>query len=127
MENQSASIDARQSPAYVPVKFLLADALTQRADKIMLDFTADAVGIRYQIDGIWHNAMPKVRDMKKGEEGPSIDRPLGDMMLAVLKRACHLNMAERRARQEGKLRVEFGGHKFDTIFLSQERRPGMRC
>jgi type II secretory ATPase GspE/PulE/Tfp pilus assembly ATPase PilB-like protein len=126
MENQAALIEARQSPAYVPVKFLLADALTQRADKIMLDYTADAVGIRYQIDGIWHNAMPKVREMKKSEEGPSVDRPLGDMMLAVMKRVCHLNMQERRARQEGKMRVEFNGHKFDTVLLSQGTPTGER-
>jgi type II secretory ATPase GspE/PulE/Tfp pilus assembly ATPase PilB-like protein len=126
MENQAALIDARQSAAFVPVKFLLADALTQRADKIMLDYTADAVGIRYQIDGIWHNAMPKVREMKKGEEGPSVDRALGDMMLAVLKRVCHLNMQERRARQEGKLRIEFGGNKYDTTFLSQGTQTGER-
>ncbi len=126
MENQAALIEARQSPAYVPVKFLLADALAQRADKIMLDYTADAVGIRYQIDGIWHNAMPKVREMKKNEEGPSVDRPTGDMMLAVMKRVCHLKMEERRARQEGKMRVEFGGHKFDTVLLSQGTNTGER-
>ncbi|HEX5106442.1 MAG TPA: hypothetical protein VFV87_21635, partial [Pirellulaceae bacterium] len=126
MENQSALIEARQSPAYVPVKFLLADALAQRADKIMLDYTADAVNIRYQIDGIWHNALPKVREMKKGEEGPSVDRALGDMMLAVMKRVGHLNMQERRARQEGKMRVEFGGNKFDTTLLSQGTPTGER-
>jgi type II secretory ATPase GspE/PulE/Tfp pilus assembly ATPase PilB-like protein len=126
MENQAALIEARQSPAYVPVKFLLADALTQRADKIMLDYTADAVGIRYQIDGIWHPAMPKVREMKKGEEGPSVDRPTGDMMLAVMKRVCHLKMEERRARQEGKMKVEFGGNKFDTVLLSQGTQTGER-
>ena len=62
MENQAALIEARQSPAYVPVKFLLADALAQRADKIMLDYTADAVAVRYQIDGMWHNATPKVHE-----------------------------------------------------------------
>lgn len=127
MENQAAVIEARQSPAYVPVKFLLADALAQRADKIMLDYTADAVGVRYQIDGIWHNAMPKVRDLPKGQEGPSIDRPLGDMMLAVIKRVCHLSMQERRARQEGKMRVEFGGNKFDTTLLSQGTQTGERA
>lgn len=127
MENQAALIEARQSPAYVAVKFLLADGLTQRSDKIMLDYTADAVGIRYQIDGIWHNAMPKVREMKKGEEGPSVDRPTGDMMLAVMKRVCHLKMEERRARQEGKMRVEYNGHKFDTVLLSQGTPTGERA
>jgi type II secretory ATPase GspE/PulE/Tfp pilus assembly ATPase PilB-like protein len=92
----------------------------------MLDFTADAVAVRYQIDGLWHNANPKVRDLPKGQDGPQIDRPLGDMMLAVLKRVAHLNMQERRARQEGKLRVEFGGNKYDGTFLSQGTPTGER-
>lgn len=121
MENQAAIIDARQSPAYVPLKFLLADALTQRADNVMLDYTATGVSVRYQIDGIWHNATPKVDEKKP------LDRQLGDMMLAVLKRVCHLNMTERRAKQEGKLRVEFGGSKFDTKLVSQGTQSGERA
>jgi type II secretory ATPase GspE/PulE/Tfp pilus assembly ATPase PilB-like protein len=126
-ENQSAMIEARQSPAFVAVKFLLADALTQRADKVMLDYTADGVACRYQIDGVWHNAAPKVRELKKGETGPSLDRPTGDAMLAVLKRICHLKPAERRARQEGKFKVEFSGNKFDTSVLSQGTQTGERA
>jgi type II secretory ATPase GspE/PulE/Tfp pilus assembly ATPase PilB-like protein len=121
MENQSATIDARQSPGFVPVKFLVADALAQRADKVMLDYTADAVAVRYEIDGIWHPATPKVH-----EKDP-LNRELGDMMLAVLKRLCHLNMADRRSRQEGKLKVEFGGNKYDGLLLSQGTQTGERA
>jgi type II secretory ATPase GspE/PulE/Tfp pilus assembly ATPase PilB-like protein len=36
-------------------------------------------------------------------------------------------MEERRARQEGKLRVEFGGEKYDTTFLSQGTPTGERA
>ncbi len=121
MENQSATIDARQSPGFVPVKFLLADALAQRADKVMLDYTADAVAVRYEIDGIWHPATPKVH-----EKDP-LNRELGDMMLAVLKRLCHLNMADRRSRQEGKLKAEFNGNKYDALLLSQGTPTGERA
>lgn len=120
MENQAATIEARQSPAFVPVKFLLSDALMQRADKVMLDYTADAVAVRYEIDGMWHAANPKVH-----EKDP-LNRQLGDMMLAVLKRISHLNMNERRARQEGKFKVEFGGNKFDMTLLSQGTPTGER-
>jgi type II secretory ATPase GspE/PulE/Tfp pilus assembly ATPase PilB-like protein len=121
MENQAATIDARQSPAFVATKFLLADGLAQRADKIMLDYTADAVAVRYEIDGMWHNANPKVH-----EKDP-LNRQLGDMMLAVFKRIAHLNMTERRARQEGKLKVEFGGNKYDTTLLCQGTPTGERA
>src|SRR5262249_45096210 len=46
MENQQALIEARQSTAFVSNKFMIADALEQRADKIMLEFTAAEVAVR---------------------------------------------------------------------------------
>jgi type II secretory ATPase GspE/PulE/Tfp pilus assembly ATPase PilB-like protein len=121
MENQSATIDARQSPGFVPLKFLVADALAQRADKIMLDYTADAVAVRYEIDGLWHPVNPKVH-----EKDP-LNRELGDMMLAVVKRICHLNMTDRRSRQDGKLKIELSGNKYDGLLLSQGTQTGERA
>lgn len=120
MENQQALIEARQSPAFVPVKHLLADALTQRAEKIRLEYTADAVAVQYLIDGVWLTVAPKVHPKQP------LDRQLGDAMLAVLKRLCHLKPAERRARQEGKVRIEFEGNKWDTGLLSQGTPTGER-
>lgn len=120
MENQQALIEGRQSPAYVSVKYLLADGLTQRSEKIMLEFTAEAVAVRYLIDGVWHNAAPKVHEKQP------LDRALGDQMLAVLKRICHLKMEERRAKQDGKMKVEFEGNKYDVSFTSQGTPTGER-
>jgi type II secretory ATPase GspE/PulE/Tfp pilus assembly ATPase PilB-like protein len=120
MENQTALIEARQSPAFVALKYLLADAITQRAERIMLEYTSDAVAVRYQVDGVWLNATPKV-DPKK-----PLDRPLGDALLVALKRLCHLKTAERRAKQEGKTRVEFEGNKYDTTLTTQGTQTGER-
>jgi hypothetical protein len=120
MENQQALIEARQSTAYISAKYLIADALTQRADKIMLEFTANAVEARYQIDNVWHNAAPKLHEKRP------LDRHLGDAILAVLKRVCHLNVQERRARQEGKTKIEFSGNKYDTTVQSQGTQTGER-
>ena len=72
----------------------------------MLEFTADAVAVRYQIDGVWHNATPKVRS-----KSSRLDRPLGDAMLLVLKRICHLKPQERRAKQEGKMQDRIRGQQ----------------
>ncbi|MDX1948533.1 MAG: ATPase, T2SS/T4P/T4SS family [Pirellulaceae bacterium] len=127
MENQQAVIESRQSPAFVSVKILLADALGQRADKIMLDYTKDGVACRYQIDGVWHNANPQVRELKKGDPGPVLNREIGDQMLAVLKRISHLKMTERRAKQEGKFKIEFGGAKYDASLVSQGTPTGERA
>jgi type II secretory ATPase GspE/PulE/Tfp pilus assembly ATPase PilB-like protein len=120
MENQQALVEARQSAAYVAVKFLLADVIAQRAERIMLEYTANDVSVRYQVDGVWLNATPKV-DPKK-----PLDRALGDSMLAVLKRICHLKTQERRAKQDGKMRVQFEGNKYDTTLTSQGTPAGER-
>jgi type II secretory ATPase GspE/PulE/Tfp pilus assembly ATPase PilB-like protein len=122
MENQQALIEARQSAvAYVSVKRLLADAIANRAEKVFLDFTANDVAVRYQIDGVQHAVTPKVHDKH------ALDRKLGDTMLAILKRVCHLKPEERRARQDGKMRIEFEGSKWDTSFVSQGTQTGERA
>ena len=51
-------LTARQSTGCVPARELIDDALAQRATHVMLDFTAEAVGVRYQIDGVWHDRSP---------------------------------------------------------------------
>jgi type II secretory ATPase GspE/PulE/Tfp pilus assembly ATPase PilB-like protein len=119
-ENQQALIEARQVSAYISVKYLLADAIKQRAERILLEYTADAVAVRYQIDGVMHSVTPKVH------EKLPLDRQLGDAMLLVLKRVAHLKTQERRAKQEGKLRVEFDGNKYDTTLTTQGTQTGER-
>jgi type II secretory ATPase GspE/PulE/Tfp pilus assembly ATPase PilB-like protein len=124
MENQQALVEARQSAqAFVQLKYLLADALKQRAEQIMLEFTSDAVTARYQVDGVWVNANPKLHE--KSSHG-HLDRAAGDGMLLILKRICHLKPQERRAKQEGKLKVDFEGSKYDTTLTSQGTQTGER-
>jgi type II secretory ATPase GspE/PulE/Tfp pilus assembly ATPase PilB-like protein len=119
--NQQELIEGRQSPAYVAVKYLLADAINQRTEKIMLEYTANAIAVRYLIDGVWQNVTPKVHDKQP------LDRALGDSMLLVLKRIAHLNGQDRRTKQEGKLRVEFEGTKWDTTLQTQGTPTGERA
>jgi type II secretory ATPase GspE/PulE/Tfp pilus assembly ATPase PilB-like protein len=121
LENQQALIEARNSGGFVATKYLLADAFAQRAERIMLDYTADAVAVRYQVDGVWINVTPKV-DPKK-----PLDRTMGDAIEVVLKRLCHLKPQERRAKQEGKMRVEFEGSKYNTTLTTQGTQTGERA
>ncbi|WP_425614121.1 ATPase, T2SS/T4P/T4SS family [Anatilimnocola sp. NA78] len=119
--NQANMIEARQSPAYVPVKRLLADGIENRAEKIMLDFTAEAVTVRYYVDGVWHNGNPKIHEKEQ------LTRQWGDQMLFVLKKLAALNPADRRNKQEGKLKVEFNNAKYDTQLMSQGTPTGERA
>ena len=113
-ENQAHLLMARQSPGYVFVKELVADSLTRRADRVMLDYTKEAVGMRYEIDGVWHNVEPR-------------DRESGDVMLAVMKKISSLNMDERRARQEGEFKAKYGSAKYTCQLVSQGTKVGERA
>ena len=52
-KNQANMIEARQSPAFITLKEIIADAVSKRAEKVLFDYTAEAVGMKYQIDGVW--------------------------------------------------------------------------
>jgi general secretion pathway protein E len=47
-------------------------------------------------------------------------------MLLALKRIAHLKLQERRAKQEGKLRLEYEGSKYDTTLTTQGTQTGER-
>jgi type II secretory ATPase GspE/PulE/Tfp pilus assembly ATPase PilB-like protein len=93
---------------------LLHDALTHHADGIMLDYGAANVGVRYLIDGMWHNSAPQ-------------DRLTADPMLAVMKTIAALNMNERQARQAGSFGVEAAGAKYNCRIATQGTQGGERA
>lgn len=113
-ENQAHLIMARQSPGFVLVKELLADVLSRRATRVMLDYSQEAVEVRYDIDGVWHAVASR-------------DRESGDVILAVMKKIASLNMDERRARQEGEFGGKYDGHKFTGQLVSQGTKTGERA
>lgn len=110
---QGNLIQVRQNPAFTYAMALVAEALSRRADIIMLDFTRDAVGVRYSVEGLWMQQPPR-------------DRQSGDAMLFCLKKLANLNPTERRAKQEAKLGVEFLGRKSTIFFTSQGVPTGER-
>lgn len=106
-------LTARQAPGFLPARELLAQALDNRADAVMLDYTQQSVSVRFQVDGVWH-------------PGENLEREPGDMLLAVLKVLCALNPNERRARQEGTFGAEYQGKKHSPRLMSQGTQTGER-
>jgi type II secretory ATPase GspE/PulE/Tfp pilus assembly ATPase PilB-like protein len=106
-------LTARQSPGFLVAREILAQAFGNRSDAILLDYTAAAVGVRFQIDGVWN-------------PGQGLEREPGDMLGAVLKTICALNAAERRARQSGGFGAEFEGKKYSCRLTSQGTKTGER-
>lgn len=110
---QGILIACRATEQYPIVIMLLAQALSVRADQILMDCTAQGVTVRCRVDGLWENM-------------PPMDRPTGDGVMVVLKRLCNLNPTDRRSRQTAKLGV---GHMGDWIieFTSQGVPTGERA
>jgi type II secretory ATPase GspE/PulE/Tfp pilus assembly ATPase PilB-like protein len=91
-------LTARQSPGYLLVKDLVADMSTRRCDRTLLEYGPQAVVVKNEIDGVWHN-------------GEARDRESADVMLAVMKTLANLDAKERRKKQEGKFGAVYDGKK----------------
>ncbi|MEM7311609.1 MAG: ATPase, T2SS/T4P/T4SS family [Planctomycetota bacterium] len=113
-KNQASLISARQSDGFLPAKAMIANAIDHRANKIMMDFTANEVVSKFQVDGVWHDS-------------DGHDREEGDMILEVIKRLAGGNPEERRKRQQGRFRTEYDGGKLDTTLLTQGTKTGERA
>lgn len=112
-KNQANLIEARQSPAYVTLKDIFADAVAKRAERVLFDYTADNVGVKYQIDGVWLDLPPR-------------DRESSDPIAAVMKKLCNLRVNDRKSKQEGAFSAEYQGAKYMCPFISQGTATGER-
>jgi len=110
---QANGIQARQNPGYTYAMALLAEALSKRADSLMLDYTQAAVALQFSVDGLPQNA-------------PQRDRASGDAMLVCFKLLADLKPGERQARQEGRFGAEFRGQKYIVNLVSQGVKTGER-
>ncbi len=112
-EAQGLMIAARQLPGYPVALVLLANAISARADRILMDYSAQGAVVRYRIDGVW-------------ETLPPLDRPTGDAALVVYKKMFGLNPAERRAKQDAKFATNFKEIDWVILFTSAGVQSGER-
>lgn len=99
-------IQARNSPGYSLVKDLVVEMAQRRAERVLLDFTQQAVNVRLEIDGVWHS-------------GEARDRESSDVMLAVIKTLANMNVSERRKKQIGKFGAKYEGHSYCCALTSK--------
>ncbi len=109
--DQANLIAARQSPGFLVAKEVVDQAVRLRAEQVMLEYTAAAVGVKYQIDGVWHHHNP-------------MDREKGDPMLAVFKAIANLKPADRVSRQSGQFAAEVAGKKLACRIQSHGTQTG---
>src|SRR5262249_3688638 len=113
-DDRANQILAKQIESFIPALELLADAMKERADQILLDVTAEQVGVRLLIDGLW-------------EESDPYEREVGDEILQVYKRLSALNPDEHRARQESFFEIEKAKAKVKCIVTAQGTKTGERA
>lgn len=112
-EAQGLMIASRQLPGYPVALVVLANAINSRADRILIDYSAQGAVVRYRVDGVW-------------ETLPPMDRPTGDAALVVFKKALGLNPAERKAKQDAKFATNFRDTDWVISFTSAGVQSGER-
>jgi len=113
-DNSVNQLTARRSEGFMPSRELVDDALKQRATHVMLDYTPQTVGVRYQIDGVWHDRS-------------ALERTVGDPILETFKTLAAMNVKDRRNRQAGQFGVQANGGKFTSKITSQGTQTGERA
>jgi type II secretory ATPase GspE/PulE/Tfp pilus assembly ATPase PilB-like protein len=113
-QNQGNLLAAKQSPVFPIAGGVISHCLSKRGERCLLDFTAQACVVKFEVDGVWMNVDP-------------YDRATGDAMLMVFKKMANLNPQDRRNKQEGKFGVDWPpGGKFIASITSQGVPTGER-
>jgi type II secretory ATPase GspE/PulE/Tfp pilus assembly ATPase PilB-like protein len=113
-ENIANLYKCQQSPGFNTARDLVFDAFERRGEAVRLDFTADAVAVRYQVDGVWHETETRLREES-------------DVMLAVFKALANLDARERRQRQSGNFGAVIAGKHYDCRIASTGTDTGERA
>ncbi len=106
-------LSARNSPGYLYVKEAVAEMVDRRCERMMLDYTKQAVNVRHEIDGMWHN-------------GEAREREAADVMLAVMKTLANLDVGDRRKKQAGQFGAKYEGQNYLCSIVSQGVSTGER-
>lgn len=94
VETESWRIQARAHAGFPNIREIISKLMVTHPDALMLDYTANGVSTRYQVDGVWNAA----------EQFP---RELADPALQALKILCGMKPEDRKNRQEGAFTVDF--------------------
>jgi general secretion pathway protein E len=92
---------ANQAPVVKLVNLLLLEALEARASDVHLEGYADQFRVRYRIDGVL-------------QEAPSPPAHLAAAVVSRLKIMAELDIAERRAPQDGRIRLRLQDRQVDV-------------
>jgi type IV pilus assembly protein PilB len=91
---------AGAAPIIRYVNLLLVEAIRQRASDVHLEPQEDAFHVRYRIDGVLHDMMAPPKQMESA-------------IISRVKIMAHMDIAERRLPQDGRISVRFASKEVD--------------
>lgn len=106
LKDEVQAIDEQDDSEASVVKFvnqIMREALLERATDIHIEPVHEDLRIRYRVDGMLHN-VPVPAQIAK----------LQDAVVARVKIMSHLDIAERRLPQDGRIALEFEGQSIDV-------------
>ena len=112
-DKQKNLIRARRSEHFLEMKNMIDEAVSKRAEVIMLDYSRDRVNSKMMVDGAWHGL-------------PVQSREMGDSVLASLKSLAGMNVADRRSKQLGRIGAKLRDKKLTVEVSSQGVKTGER-
>jgi len=106
LKDEVQALDEADDSEASVVKFvnqIMREALMERATDIHFEPVNDGLRIRYRVDGMLHEVPV-----------PALIAKLQDSVVARLKIMSHLDIAERRLPQDGRIALEFEGQPIDV-------------
>lgn len=106
LKDEVQALDEEEDSEASVVKFVnqvVREALLERATDIHFEPLTEGIRIRYRVDGMLHEVPV-----------PSQINRLQDSVIARLKIISHLDIAERRLPQDGRIALEFEGQSIDV-------------
>ncbi len=112
-DDRTHLLAARQSEGFNEARGMIAEMMLRRANAMMLEFAQQSVGVRYMIDGVWHNDQPQQREA-------------ADPVLETLKVLCGLDPQQRQQRQQGWFLINHDDVDYKASLTSQGTQTGER-
>ncbi len=100
-ESEAAAM-AQQASVVRLVNDILVEAVTARASDIHMEAQADGIRLRYRIDGVLQT-QPLPPEMSRFQAA----------IISRLKIMAHLNIAEKRVPQDGRIKIRVSGREVD--------------
>jgi len=110
---QANLVRARQSSMFPHIKRLTADAVSRRAERVMLDVTQSGTTVRYRIDSVWQDAQ-------------AYDYDNGRKIAAVIKLMSGLDIRDSQSQQSGQIGVKYDAYDEDCRVTSAGTEQGER-